>query len=201
MLWHALINDWQNTMLHARIEDRSKHADYQQAVARARAAGRTPPARYRVRWRDESGHLRSLSLPTRHLAMAAQADIAHGRPPLTLSRLVDLWSALPVRSARPGPPRFPNRRPLDQHVLPRLGARLGITITRADVDRLTSALYAEAQLSIATINSVLATLKRALEFGVREGYLPRNPALGIRPIPPAGRTPDETAVKPAADPQ
>lgn len=164
----------------ARIEDRAKHADYQKAIARARAAGRTAPAR----WRDETGALRSLSLPTRLLATAAQADIAHGWTPLTLNRLVDLWSAVPVMPARRlAPPRLPNRRTLDLHALPRLGTRLAITITRADVERLVSALRAEGHLSPATINSVLATLKRALEFGVHHGHLPSNPALGVRPIP------------------
>ncbi|MFD9687314.1 hypothetical protein ACFWXO_16335 [Kitasatospora sp. NPDC059088] len=170
-------------MLHARIEDRGKHADYLLAVVRARGAGRTPPARYRVRWRDESGTSRSLSVPTPHLAVAVRADIADGRAPLTLSGLVDHWSSLPVQSPRPGPPRFPNRRSLDLHVLPRLGRRLAITITRADVERLVSALHAEGQLSTATINSLLAALKRVLQHAVRYGHLPSNPALGVRPIP------------------
>ncbi|MEU3566259.1 hypothetical protein [Kitasatospora sp. NPDC006786] len=170
-------------MLHARIEDRGKHADYLLAVGRARAAGRTPPARYRVRWRDESGTSHSLSVPTLHLAAAARADIAHGRAPVTLNRLVDHWSSLPVQSTRPGAPRFPNRRPLDLHVLPRLGRRLAITITRADIERLVSVLRAEGQLSAATINGLLAALKRVLEYAVRHGHLPSNPALGIRPIP------------------
>ncbi|MEY9846212.1 hypothetical protein ABH940_003297 [Streptacidiphilus sp. BW17] len=171
-------------MFHARIEDRGKHADYQKAVARARTAGRTPPARYRIRWRTETGHLRSLSVATRDLARAIQADIAYGRAPLTLNRLVDLWSAMPVRPTRPlAPPRLPNRRPLDLHTLPRLGAKLAITITRADIEHLVSALRAEGHLSLATINGILATLKRALEFGVRHGHLASNPALGVRPIP------------------
>ncbi|MEV7925450.1 hypothetical protein [Kitasatospora sp. NPDC088779] len=170
-------------MLHARIEDRGKHADYLLAVERARAAGRTPPARYRVRWRDESGTSHSLSVPNPHLAAAVRADIAHGRAPLTLGDIVDRWSSLPVWSARPGAPRFPNRRPLDRHVLPRLGSRLAITIARADVERLMSTLRAEGQLGVATINNVLAALKRALELGVRYGHLPSNPALGVRPIP------------------
>ncbi|WP_369184126.1 hypothetical protein [Streptomyces sp. Y1] len=170
-------------MLHARIEDRGKHSEYLLAVARARAADRTPPARYRVRWRDESGTSHSLIVPSPYLAAAMRVDIACGRAPLTLGDVVDRWSSLPVRSPRPGPPKFPNRRPLDRHVLPRLGRRLAITITRADVERLMSALHAEGQLSATTINSVLAALKRALEHGVRHGHLPSNPALGIRPIP------------------
>ncbi|MFJ2865001.1 hypothetical protein [Kitasatospora sp. NPDC087314] len=181
-LWHVSINDRQKTMLHARIEDRGKHADYLLAVERARAAGRTPPARYRVRWRDESGTSHSLSLPTPHLAAAVRAKIAHGLAPVTLSSLVDRWSSLPVQSARPGAPRFPNRRPLDLHVLPRLGRRLAITITRTDVERLMADLHAEGRLSAATINSVLAALKRVLEHGVRNRHLPSNPALGIRPL-------------------
>ncbi|MFF2075390.1 hypothetical protein ACFVXG_11645 [Kitasatospora sp. NPDC058162] len=124
-----------------------------------------------------------MSLPTAHLAAAVRVDIDRGRAPLTLGDLVDRWSSLPVRSPRPGAPKFPNRRPLDRHVLPRLGRRLAITITRADVERLMSALHAEDQLGAATINSVLAALKRSLEHAVRHGHLPSNPALGIRPVP------------------
>lgn len=112
-----------------------------------------------------------------------RADIARGRAPLTLGDLVDRWSSLPVRSAKPGAPRFPNRRPLDRHVLPRLGNRIAITITRADVERLMSILHADGQPSVAAINSALAALKRALELAVRYGHLPSNPALGVRPIP------------------
>ncbi|MFE6054838.1 MULTISPECIES: hypothetical protein [unclassified Kitasatospora] len=124
-----------------------------------------------------------MSLPTRSLATAAQADIARGWTPLTLNRLVELWSAVPAMPAKSGPPRFPNRRPLDLHALPHLGARLAVTISRSDVERLVAALRAEGRLSTATINGILATLKRALEFGVRRGFLPSNPALGIRPLP------------------
>jgi site-specific recombinase XerC len=67
--------------------------------------------------------------------------------------------------------------------LPRLGARQAITITRADIERLMSALRNEARLSATTVNKILATVKRVLEFGVQHGHLPSNPALGIRPIP------------------
>lgn len=169
-------------MLHPRIEDRADHADYQKAVARARATNRTPPARYRVRWHDETGTHRSLSLPTLRLAAAAQSHIANGAGPLTLDRLVDLWSSAPPVSAGPSSPRTPVRRSLDLHVLPRLGARQAITITRADVERLKSALHSEGRLRATTINKVLATLKRALEFGVQHGFLPSSPALGVRPI-------------------
>ncbi|MFJ4186228.1 hypothetical protein [Kitasatospora sp. NPDC089509] len=122
-------------------------------------------------------------MPTSQLAAAMRADIAHGRAPLTLGDLVDRWSSLPVRSAKPGASTFPNRGPLDRHVLPRLGNRIAITITRADVERLMSTLHADGQPSVAAINSALAALKRALELGVRHGYLPSNPALGVRPIP------------------
>lgn len=169
-------------MLHPRIEDRAEHADYQKAVARARAANRTPPARYRVRWRDETGTRRSLSLPTRRLAEAARSHIANDPGPLTLDRLVDLWSSAPPASAGASSPRTPIRRSLDLHVLPRLGARQAITITRVDIERLISALHSEGRLRATTINKVLATLKRALEFGVRHGHLLSNPALGVRPI-------------------
>lgn len=167
----------------ARIEDRAKHADYQKAVERARAAGRTPPGRFRVRWRDETGSLRSLTVATRHLAMVARADLAYGWAPLTLDRLVDMWAAVPMEARRPGPPRLPNRKPLDLHLLPRHGGKLAVTITRADVERLVVALRADHDLSPFAINEVIATLKRALEFGVRRGHLPSNPALGVRPIP------------------
>jgi hypothetical protein len=169
-------------MLHPRIEDRADRADYQKAVARARATNRTPPARYCVRWRDETGTHRSLSLPTRCLALAAQSHIANGAGTLTLDRLVDLWSSAPLASAGPSSPRTPIRRSLDLHVLPRLGARQALTISRADVERLISTLHSKCRLSATTINKVLATLKRALEFGVQHGYLPSNPALGVRPI-------------------
>lgn len=161
-------------MPHAWIEDRARSAEYQKAVERARAAGRTPPARYRVRWTDEIGNRRSWSVPTRRLAMALAVDLAESRAPITLNRLVDHWSA-----AKP----VHYRRSLDLHVLPRLGSRLAITITRADIERWLLALCAEGRLVAATINKILATLKRALEFGVRCGHLPHNPALGIRPLP------------------
>ncbi|WP_457029736.1 hypothetical protein [Kitasatospora sp. P5_F3] len=171
-------------MHHARIEDRGKNADYLTAVARARAAGRTPPDRYRIRWRDEELVLRSMSVATRDLARALQADLAYGWPPLTLNHLVELWSAMPVGPSRTlVPQQLPNRRPLDLHALPRLGAKLAITITGADIERLMSALHAEGHLSIATINGILSTLKRALQFGVSGRHLPSNPAFGIRPIP------------------
>ncbi|WP_152645782.1 hypothetical protein [Streptacidiphilus albus] len=166
----------------AGIEDRAKHADYQKAVERARAAGRTPPGRFRVRWRDETGSLRTLTVATRHLAMAARDDLTHGWAPMTLERLVDMWAAVPLATRHPGPPRLPNRKPLDRHVLPRHGGKLAVTITRADVERLVLALRADHNLSPSTINSVVGTLKRALEFGVRYGHLPSNPALGVRPI-------------------
>ncbi|WP_405018130.1 hypothetical protein OHV05_15125 [Kitasatospora sp. NBC_00070] len=101
---------------------------------------------------------------------------------MTLGSLVAVWSHTLVRNDY-WPTPHPSRRPLDLHALPRLGARLAITITRADVERLVAALRAEGRLSIATINRVLATLKRVLEFGVRNGHLPNNPALYIRPLP------------------
>ncbi|GAA2124525.1 hypothetical protein GCM10009759_76270 [Kitasatospora saccharophila] len=77
-------------MFHARIEDRGNHADYRAAADRARAAGRTPPARYRVRWRDEAGRSRSLSLPSRQLASAAADGLSRDWRPLTLRARI--WS-------------------------------------------------------------------------------------------------------------
>lgn len=179
-------------MIHARIEDRANHADYQLAVARARAARRTPPSRYRVRWRDEAGVLRSVSLPSWPLARAAQANIVHERPPLTLDRLVDQWAATPLDRGRPGQPQLPSRRTLDLHVLPSLGARRAAKITRADIEQLRYRLYAEGRLGVSTINRVLATLKRVFEFGVHEGLLPYHPALGIRPIPGQASRPSQS---------
>ncbi|MFD4531024.1 hypothetical protein ACFWNL_16980 [Kitasatospora sp. NPDC058397] len=44
-------------------------------------------------------------------------------------------------------------------------------------------LHAEGQLSVTTINGILAALKRALELGVHNRHLPSNPALGIWPLP------------------
>ncbi|GLW53044.1 hypothetical protein [Kitasatospora phosalacinea] len=171
-------------MFHVRIEDRGNHADYRAAADRARTAGRTPPARYRVRWRDESGRSRSLSLPTRRLASAAADSLSRDSCPLTLSGLVDLWSATtPATTQQSGPPPRPARRPLDLHVLPRLGTKPAIAITRTDIEQLMQALFAEGRLSAATINRTLATLKRALEFGIQRQHLPRNPALGLRPVP------------------
>ncbi|MFI5526993.1 hypothetical protein ACIA8O_00395 [Kitasatospora sp. NPDC051853] len=166
------------TMLPARIEDRAKHADYQKALAHARAARCTPPSRFRIRWRDEAGTLHSLSVPSWRIALDLQAEITCGQAPLTLSNLIDHWS----NGLAPGYPR-PSRRPLDLYLPPRLGAKVAFTISQADIERLVAALHAEGRLSIAAINRILATLKRVLEFGVRHRYLSHNPALEVRPIP------------------
>ncbi|MEV7601690.1 hypothetical protein AB0O91_30445 [Kitasatospora sp. NPDC089797] len=158
-------------MRHAHIEDRGRHADYQKAVARALAAGRTPPARYRVRWFDDAGNRRSWSLPTRRIAEAAASDLSRAREPITLNRLVDLWAAAK-------PEHY--RRPLDRHVLPALGQAPVALISRVDILRVVNTLYAEAHLSPTTINRICATLRQVLASGVEHLLLPSNPADGIR---------------------
>jgi len=60
------------------ITDRSKHASYQEAVAKAKKAKRTPPGRWRVHWIDPEGKERNKTFQLLGDERSDRADTARG---------------------------------------------------------------------------------------------------------------------------
>ncbi|THV43564.1 tyrosine-type recombinase/integrase [Glycomyces buryatensis] len=57
------------------IEDRTKHAVYRKQVAEAKAAGRIPPGRWRLRWYDPSGKAKALTFKKKSQAEVEQVQL------------------------------------------------------------------------------------------------------------------------------
>jgi integrase len=57
------------------IEDRTKHAAYRTQVAEAKAAGRVPPGRWRLRWYDPTGKAKALTFKKKSRAEAEQVQL------------------------------------------------------------------------------------------------------------------------------
>ncbi|RRR95562.1 tyrosine-type recombinase/integrase [Glycomyces terrestris] len=57
------------------IEDRNKHAAYREQVTAAKAAGRVPPGRWRLRWYDPDGKAKALTFKKKSQAEAEQVKL------------------------------------------------------------------------------------------------------------------------------
>ncbi|MFF0149645.1 site-specific recombinase XerD [Amycolatopsis sulphurea] len=62
-------------MARAWVYDRLKKSSHREAVAKAKAAGRQPPARWEVRYYDLTGKLRSETAPSKDKAEARRTDV------------------------------------------------------------------------------------------------------------------------------
>lgn len=60
------------------IADRAKHKDYQEAVAKAKKAKRTPPGRWRAHWIDPDGKERNKTFRILGAEASDREDTAHG---------------------------------------------------------------------------------------------------------------------------
>ena len=75
-----------------------------------------------------------------------------------------------------------NRNNLERHILPYFGKTPLTEIRRKDVDEWLLSLPERDGISASTANKVLTVLRQMLEVAVREGYIEKSPADGIRPL-------------------
>ena len=70
------------------------------------------------------------------------------------------------------------------HILPVWGTRNVQEVTAGEVDRWVLELHRKGSLAPATINKLLATLRSLLDYAVRYGHIPHNPAAAVKPLKP-----------------
>jgi integrase len=177
------------------IEDRINHADYQEAVKKAKKSGRKAPGRYRVRWYDHSNNDRMKTfekkvdagnyrnqLETR-LGDGSYRDPAAGK--VLLAEVADDWFKAQINWARSTRARY--RGVLDKHVLPRWGTTPVSRIQFDDIAQWMSQLLADSTaegkpLSPAALRKIHVVLRSVLAYAIRSNRIAFNPALGV-PLP------------------
>lgn len=179
------------------IEDRSAHAQYTQAVAKAKAGGRTPPGRYRVRWYGPDGKPKMKTLTRKVDAEAERTKVESRltdgsyRDPaaarVKFAEVAAAWLDSQVHLKRSTRNRYQGI--LDVHVLPRWGTTPLDRIRYDDVTQwLSELLSGEAtggrKLGARSVRKAYVVLSRVLNFAVNSGRLAFSPAAGV-PLPKA----------------
>ncbi|GAA0443659.1 tyrosine-type recombinase/integrase [Streptomyces olivaceiscleroticus] len=179
------------------IEDRSSHAQYAQAVAKAKAAGRTPPGRYRVRWYGPDGMPKMKTVMRKVDAEAERtkvesrlADGSYRDPAAARVKFADTasaWLDAQVHLKRSTRNRYQGI--LDVHVLPRWGTTPLERIRYDDValwlsDLLSGEATGGRKLGARSVRKAYVVLSRVLAFAVSSRRLAFNPAAGV-PLPKA----------------
>lgn len=169
-------------MARAWVEDRRGHTAYQEAVERAKAAGRKPPARWRVRWYDPDGKARAKAVVRKPdadaLAAKMESELTSGayRAPevgrIKFSEAAETWFA--AQSSPRDTTRGIYRSALDVHVLPRWGETRVDRIRRDDIATWLNSLSVGASQR----RQVHGVLSRVLEWCVPD-RIPANPAKSV----------------------
>jgi integrase len=182
------------------IEDRANHADYQQAVERAKATRRQPPGRWRVRWYDPDNKPKAKTFVKKPPAEAFRDELvqrlANGsyRDPSAgktlLAKVAEEWFAAQAHLKRSSRARY--RRALDSYVLPKWGATPVDRIRHEDVAEWIGELSTEAgrggkPLGPSVVRGLHRVLYMALGWAIRTGRIAANPAAKV-PLPRRGMT-------------
>jgi integrase len=180
------------------IEDRIGHAAYANAVSKAKAAGRTPPGRYRVRWYDPDGKPKMKTVARKVDAEAERTRIearlgdgSYRDPAAGRAKFEDVaegWLDAQMHLKRSTRARY--RGVLDVHVLPKWGSTPLDRIRYDDVaqwlaDLLSGQATGGRKLSPRSVRKAYVVLSRVLGYAVKSGRLAFNPAAGV-PLPKAG---------------
>lgn len=178
-------------MARAWVEDRKGHKSYQAAVAKAKAAGRKPPARWRVRWYDPNGKPKAKAAVRKAdadaLAARIEGELTSGayRAPeagrVVFAEAAESWFA--AQSSPRGTSKATYRKALDNHILPRWGAVRVDRIHRDDIAEWLAGLGVGASQT----RQVHGVFARVLDWCVPD-RIPSNPARSV-PLakPPEGR--------------
>ncbi|WP_457029737.1 tyrosine-type recombinase/integrase [Kitasatospora sp. P5_F3] len=177
------------------IEDRINHAAFKAAVKKAKASGRTPPGRYRVRWYDPDGQSRAKTVHLKIEAETARAELnerlgngtyrdpSAGRTKLT--EVAEEWFSAKLNVRRSTHARY--RGILDTHILPKWGTTPVARIQFDSIatwlgDVLKDSVASGKALSASTIKKIHVVLKGILDYAVRSRRIAFNPAVGV-PLP------------------
>lgn len=176
-------------MARAWVEDRKGHAAYQEAVEKAKTAGRKPPARWRVRWYDPDGKAKSKAVVRKPdadaLAARMESELSSGayRAPeagrMKFSEAAESWFA--AQSSPRNTSKIIYRSALDVHILPRWGETRVDRIRREDIAEWLNGLDVGASQK----RQVHGVLARVLEWCVPD-RIPSNPAKSV----PLARRPE-----------
>ncbi|WP_329315443.1 tyrosine-type recombinase/integrase [Streptomyces sp. NBC_01262] len=180
------------------IEDRASHKEYVEALAKAKAAKRTPPGRWRVRWYDLGGKERSRTFGKKpdaenhvHLVEAQMRDGSYrdaSAGKATLAEVAVKWVAT-ITGLEPTT-RDTYEDTLRLHVLPRWGAYQVRGIEWEDVaewiGHLSAGTAGWRPLSPGRVRKIHQVLSLVLGHAVRSKRIAVNPAAGVplpRPVP------------------
>jgi integrase len=180
------------------IEDRAGHADYVEAVEKARKARRQPPGRWRVRWYDPDNKPRAKTFAKKPLAEAFRDELVRRlgdgsyRDPAAgktlLAKVAEEWFAAQAHLKRSSRARY--RRALDGYVIPKWGTTPVDRIRHEDVAEWIGELSSAAglggkPLGPAVVRGLHRVLHMSLGWAVRTGRIASNPAAKV-PLPRRG---------------
>lgn len=109
----------------------------------------------------------------------AQEERAAQQRAITIAMLAEQWFVRHASLHKRPTSQREDRRVLDRHILPRLGAKKVTEVSRGDVEALMAAL-AETPIQANRIHALLTTLMR---YAVEHDYRPNNPCAGVRRYP------------------
>ncbi|GAB3439314.1 site-specific integrase [Streptomonospora sediminis] len=184
-------------MARAWVYDRQRNKAYREAVAKAKAEKRTPPARWHVRYYDPEGQQKSAgtfkkktSAEARQTEMESQLSEGAYRDPalakIRVGTVAESWwkSKTDLEEGS----RNLYRDHLDNYVLPRWGGVRVSAVRYQDVADWVLTLQTEPRkggdkpIGAATIRGVHLVLLSVLEWAVKSEFVTRNPARGV-PLP------------------
>jgi integrase len=176
------------------VYDRQNDSAYRAAAAKAKAAGRTPPARWMVRYYDAAQRLKSGGTFAKkpqaekrkteiegQLHAGTFRDPSAGKAPL--SEVAEKWLAAQHHLKRST--RRDYRDYLDNYVLPAWGAAPVNRVRFEDVSDWVNRLVSDPgkrgrQLSPSYVRKVFYTLSQVLSWAVKSGRIMVNPAHGVK---------------------
>ncbi|NGO67137.1 tyrosine-type recombinase/integrase [Streptomyces boncukensis] len=172
------------------IEDRTTHESYREAVKKAKAAKKTPPGRWRVRWYDPDGKERSQTCATKPKAEKVQQDLLDKldkgsyRDPSAGKTLFSVVGEEWTKTLRK--PGRKTRHDYDEvyrlYVLPKWETWKVAAIKWEDVSAWIDALCTEPgvsgrTLSPARIIKIFGVFRMIMKFAVKSGKIAVSPAV------------------------
>lgn len=185
------------------IDDRNDHAGYREAVAKAKAAKRKIPGRWKVRWTDPAGNAKSKTFGTlppaeafkRRLEAELNGDdgaqyVDPAARAVPLADVAESWFAAKSPSWEPRTRRN-YRDILDGYVIPKFGATPIGAIGYEDAAAWLADLLGKPGLTgsdkrkvgPARVRLIHVVLTGVLDFAVRSGRLHANPIARLDTLP------------------
>ena len=178
------------------IEDRSSHASYREAVEKAKATGRRPPGRWRVRWYDLEGKPKAKTFAKKPAAEAertaleaklatpgAYRDPAAGKT--KLREVAETWFEAQTHLKRSSKSRY--REALDAYILPEWGSVAVAQIRHEDVAVWLARLLGQPgasgkKIGASHVRGIHRVLSLVLGWAVKSQRIGVNPAKDV-PLP------------------